>query len=61
MNTSPLSLHLILEKNHILEPQTCVQTFKSSSGNAFLIMSVSLPLCGLVPAEESSSGKRTRV
>lgn len=35
-NISPLSLHLILEKNHILELQTCVQTFKSSSSNAFL-------------------------
>lgn len=43
INISPLPLHLILKKNHILELQTCVQTFKSSSNHPCPIPEFSLP------------------
>lgn len=43
INIPSLSLHLVLEKKKIPEPQTPVQTLKSSSGNALLIPSP--PFC----------------
>lgn len=56
INIPSLSLHLILEKNYILEPPTFTQTFKSLSCNASLLPSV--PSCEYLLSSHHQAGAR---